>query len=150
MMNMTATATGAAAASTDDVELLDDHGSSAERRELLGGGSDDDSDNDDFFLSGPRVGARLKQDSSAFSGLQSQVREVTDIMRDNVSRMLDRGERLDELNVRSEALSDASAEFRASSVRVQRKMWWEGAKVKLAAGFATSIVVIIIIIIAAS
>ena len=101
------------------------------------------------MIAGPRVGARLKQDSSAFSGLQSQVREVTDIMRDNVSRMLDRGERLDELNVRSEALSDASAEFRASSVRVQRKMWWEGAKVKLAAGFATSIVVIIIIIIAA-
>jgi len=145
---MTSTVTGAT--STDDVELLNDHGSSAERRELLGGGSGDESDSEDFFLSGPRVGARLKEDSSAFSGIQSQVREVTDIMRDNVSRMLDRGERLDELNVRSEALSDASAEFRASSVRVQRKMWWEGAKVKLAAGFAASIVLIIIIIIAAS
>jgi vesicle-associated membrane protein 4 len=140
-----------ATASTDDVELLHDHATSSERKELLGGGGGaDDSEDEDFFLSGPKMGSKLKEDGGAMSGLQNQVREVTDIMRDNVSRMLDRGERLDELHVRSEALSDASAEFRSSSYRVQRKMWWQNTKAKMAMGGAGGVILLIIIIIAAS
>ncbi len=146
-MMSSATASG----STDDVELLHDHATSAERKELLGGAGDDSSE-EDFFLSGPKVGSKLREDggNGAMSGLQNQVREVTDIMRENVSKMLDRGERLDELNARSEALSDASAEFRSSSLRVRNRMWWQNTKAKLAMGGAGAVVLIIIIIIAAS
>ncbi len=150
---------------SDDEELITDHsgapanpmGSAAaagaatadaskeERQKLLG----DDDDDDDFFLTGPRVGPALASDDR-LSGLQRQVREVTDVMRDNVGRMLDRGDRLDDLQARSEGLDVASGEFMAHSTRLRKRMWWQNTRAKLAVGGSVALVVVIIIIIAAS
>ena len=58
------------------------------------------------------MAAPLSEDRSKISGLQDQVREVTEVMRDNVNRMLDRGERLDHLQMRSEELDLTATEFR--------------------------------------
>ncbi len=147
--------------SDDDDDLLRDHSAPApalvgdvgsgrgreeERQKLLGGDLDDDED-EDFFLTGPRMGSAT---TTALGGLQQQVREVTDVMRDNVGRMLDRGDRLDELHARSEGLNAASDQFMAHSRRLRKKMWWEDTRTKLAVGGGAAITIIIIIIIAAS
>lgn len=113
-----------------------------EREQLLGS----DSDDDDFFLSGPKKPDVLG--SSKISGLKSQVNEVTNVMKDNVGRMLDRGERLSDLQQRSEQLDEMSTDFRSQSTRMRKKFFWENAKMKIAIGSILSVLVIIIIIIA--
>ncbi len=128
---------------SDDEELITDHdaapGASAsaaptkseagreETKKLLGG--DDDDEDEDFFLTGPRVAPALAQDDR-LSGLQRQVREVTDVMRDNVGRMMERGDRLDDLHIRSEQLGAASGEFVTHSTRLRKKMWWQNTRYK--------------------
>ena len=54
-----------------------------------------------------------------------QIAEVTDAMRDNVGRLLERGEHLDDLHERSEGLSATSDQFRVTSQRLRRRMWWQ-------------------------
>lgn len=46
-----------------------------------------------------------------------QVEEVTNVMKENVNKLFVRGDRLDELNERSENLRSASDEFHSASSR---------------------------------
>lgn len=144
---------------SDDVDMIDPLGSSndvtapssssannrryneAEERKGLLDHAGSSSDDDDFFLHGPKV------HSGKLGGLKSQVEEVTNTMRDNVGKLMERGERLDDLRERSDHLSGLSTEFSSSAGRLRRKMWWENTKAKIVAGASTAVVLIIIIII---
>merc|ERR1719184_370066 len=112
-----------------------------ERANLLGGGIKEsgDAEDDDFFLNGPKV---------KISGLRSQVNEVTSVMRDNIGKVLERGENLSELNQRSENLQHTSESFRSQAERVRRRAWWDNMKTKAAIGVFVLVILIIIIIIA--
>ena len=130
---------------SDDEELIRDH--DEERKGLLG--EDLHDEEEDFFLQGPRMGQHIGSGGANLAaGVQKQVQEVTSIMRDNVNRMLDRGERLDDLERRSDSLNDASSEFRNSSNRMAKQMWWKNTKAKAAIGGSVAFVIVIIIIIA--
>lgn len=134
---------------SDDEDLLTEHtagakaapadGTAEERKGLLNG--DKDNNDDDFFLTGPKVNT---------SGLRDQVREVTEVMRENVARMVDRGDRLDDLQMRSEQLDAASTDFRSGSQRLRKRMWWQNTKGRLAIGGGIVGAIVIIIIIAAT
>lgn len=124
-----------------DEEMLVGEGEMDERANLLGGGtkaSVDDED-DDFFLNGPKV---------KIAGLRSQVNEVTSVMKDNIGKVLERGQNLSELNQRSEVLQNASDSFRSQAERVRRRAWWDNMKTKAAIGVFVLVILIIIIIIA--
>ena len=96
---------------SDDDELLRDHGGSgggggnnSERQKLLDNSDDDDGD---FFLNGPKVNfgnARLQ-------GLRAQVDEVQEVVRENVARLADRGQALDQLDRRAEDLEGMAGDF---------------------------------------
>merc|ERR1711892_779003 len=112
-----------------------------ERANLLGGGINDTGrgEDDDFFLNGPKV---------KIAGLRSQVNEVTSVMRDNIGKVLERGQNLTELNQRSENLQSTSDSFRSQAERVRRRAWWDNVKTKAAIGGFVLVILIIIIIIA--
>jgi len=76
---------------------------------------------------------------------QAQVDEVVDIMRVNVDKVLERDQKLSELDDRADALQAGASQFEASAGKLKRKMWWKNCK--MWAILITVIVVIIIIIV---
>ncbi|XP_028921732.1 vesicle-associated membrane protein 3 [Ornithorhynchus anatinus] len=90
--------------------------------------------------------------SSAASGsnrrlqqAQNQVDEVVDIMRVNVDKVLERDQKLSELDDRADALQAGASQFETSAAKLKRKYWWKNCK--MWAILITVVVVIIIIII---
>ena len=52
-----------------------------------------------------------------FSSVKLQVEEITNIMKENVNKLFARGDRLEDLDARSENLRSASSDFHAASSR---------------------------------
>uniref|UniRef100_A0A3Q3FDF8 Vesicle-associated membrane protein 4 n=1 Tax=Labrus bergylta TaxID=56723 RepID=A0A3Q3FDF8_9LABR len=61
--------------------------------------------------------------------VQSQVDEVIDVMQENISKVIERGERLDDLQDKSESLSDNASAFSSRAKQLHRRMWWRDMKV---------------------
>ncbi|OTF74162.1 synaptobrevin-like protein [Euroglyphus maynei] len=77
--------------------------------------------------------------------LQDHVEEVSNIMQMNIDKIMERGSNLDNLQDRSQNLSEYSTEFRNGARRVQRKMWWKNMKINIIIGIIVAIILIIII-----
>jgi vesicle-associated membrane protein 4 len=67
-----------------------------------------------------------------------------DVMRDNIGKVLQRGEKLDDLEEKSDHLVAGATEFRRSSHKMQKQMWWQSCKIKLC---LVGVVVLIILVI---
>lgn len=77
--------------------------------------------------------------------LQDDVNQLTSVMQTNINKVLERGDRMDTLNERSELLSSRANEFRISSRNVRRKFWWQNLRFQLIMGTAALAVVVVII-----
>uniref|UniRef100_A0A4W4ETT1 V-SNARE coiled-coil homology domain-containing protein n=1 Tax=Electrophorus electricus TaxID=8005 RepID=A0A4W4ETT1_ELEEL len=64
---------------------------------------------------------------------QAQVEEVVDIMRVNVDKVLDRDQKLSELDDRADALQAGASQFESSAAKLKNKYWWKNCKVRAAA-----------------
>ncbi|KAK0405626.1 hypothetical protein QR680_018095 [Steinernema hermaphroditum] len=62
------------------------------------------------------------QQPNRMAELQRQVNDVKTVMSTNVERILERGERLENLDHRTEQLSQSAESFKTSARRVQRHM----------------------------
>ena len=114
----------------------------SERRNLL----EDDSDKEeDFFLRGPS-GPRFGPRNDKIKHVQNQVDEVIDVMQGNITKVIERGERLDELQDKSESLLDNAIAFSNRSKQLQRQMWWCGCKIKAIMALVAIILLLVIII----
>ncbi|CAD6192739.1 unnamed protein product [Caenorhabditis auriculariae] len=71
--------------------------------------------------------AAAPQDSR-ITALRAQVNDVRSVMADNVERIMERGERLDNMALRSEELQATSASFKSTARRVQRHFCHQNAK----------------------
>ncbi|CAJ0942749.1 unnamed protein product [Ranitomeya imitator] len=60
---------------------------------------------------------------------QAQVDEVVDIMRVNVDKVLERDQKLSELDDRADALQAGASQFETSAAKLKRKYWWKNLKV---------------------
>uniref|UniRef100_A0A8C5J1J1 Vesicle associated membrane protein 4 n=1 Tax=Junco hyemalis TaxID=40217 RepID=A0A8C5J1J1_JUNHY len=81
----------------------------SERRNLL---EEDSDEEEDFFF------------------VQNQVDEVIDVMQENITKVIERGERLDDLQDKSDSLSDNAAAFSKRAKHLRRQMWWRDCKMK--------------------
>lgn len=79
-----------------------------------------------------------------FFSVQAQISGVTDAMRDNVGRLLERGDQLDQLSARSEHLSSTADSFRTSAVRLRRNVWWQNTKGRLVIGGGLVLLLVIV------
>jgi len=77
---------------------------------------------------------------------QAQVDEVVNIMRVNVDKVLERDQKLSELDDRATALTEGASQFEASATRLKRKMWWQNTKMIIIM-VAVAIVLLIIIVV---
>ncbi|XP_022662630.1 synaptobrevin homolog 2-like isoform X1 [Varroa destructor] len=131
-----------------------DRRSAPEAERLLGGGLSDDDEN---LLDGERPDtqedsrARPKQDNNYSNRklrnrVQFEVEQVQGIMRDNVEKMLDRGERVVELADKSDSLNNQADSFLQASKRMQKRLWWRQYKLRLLIGITLITVLLIIVV----
>ncbi|XP_043858162.1 vesicle-associated membrane protein 4 isoform X2 [Dromiciops gliroides] len=70
----------------------------SERRNLL---EEDSDEEEDFFLRGPS-GPKFGPRNDKIRHVQNQVDEVIDVMQENITKVIERGERLDDLQDKSD------------------------------------------------
>lgn len=63
------------------------------------------------------------------------VLQVVDIMRVNVDKVLERDQKLAELDDRADALQAGASQFETSAAKLKRKYWWKNCKVGRGACF---------------
>lgn len=108
------------------------------------------------YQNGPGVGDAAQPPSSASSSqrlpgdgkikeLQSDVEQLTNVMQTNIKKVLDRGDRMDTLNERSELLTSRANEFRINTRSVRRKFWWQNLRYQIMIGVVITSLIIIII-----
>uniref|UniRef100_A0A4W3HMR9 Si:ch73-234b20.5 n=1 Tax=Callorhinchus milii TaxID=7868 RepID=A0A4W3HMR9_CALMI len=82
------------------------------------------------------------------SDLQDQVDDVSGIMRQNIDKVLERGEKLDDLIVKTDDLQATADSFQKTSTKIARKMWWKNTKMMVIILVITAIVITLIILFA--
>nr|XP_020472552.1 vesicle-associated membrane protein 8-like [Monopterus albus] len=80
--------------------------------------------------------------------VQDQVNEVKVILKDNINKVLERGDRLDDLIGKTDDLQASADSFQRTSTRVARKYWWKNIKMMIIIGVIVLVIVILIILFA--
>ncbi|CAF0763876.1 unnamed protein product [Brachionus calyciflorus] len=68
---------------------------------------------------------------SNFTNLQNQVNDVKGVMKSNIDKVLERGDRLDVLVDKTTDLEANAVQFNTVAKKVKRKMWWKNLKMML-------------------
>jgi len=84
-----------------------------------------------------------QQKSTRVSQLQQEVDQVKTVMSDNVLRVMERGERLENLDQRAESLEQSSAAFKTSARRVQRNMCFKNLKWTILLGLVITLLIVL-------
>ncbi|XP_012252965.2 synaptobrevin-1-like [Athalia rosae] len=98
-------------------------------------------------LGGPRT-TQQASTTKKMQDTQAKVDEVVGIMKVNVEKVLERDQKLSELDNRADALQQGAAQFEQQAGKLKRKYWWKNLKMMIIIGIIC--VVILIIIIAAT
>ncbi|XP_067126526.1 neuronal synaptobrevin-like isoform X2 [Centruroides vittatus] len=76
---------------------------------------------------------------------QAEVDEVVDIMCANLEKVLERDQKLSELDYRADTLRQEASQFEQKAGKLNRKLWWKNCKM-LTVMISIGIIIIIIII----
>lgn len=90
------------------------------------------------------TGARISD--KGLTNTQAKVDEVVVIMRQNIEKVLERDQKLSELDNRADALGAGAAVFTTTAGKLKRKQVWENMKMTIIIGVIGVIVLIIIIV----
>ncbi|KAI8065772.1 synaptobrevin-domain-containing protein [Gongronella butleri] len=77
--------------------------------------------------------------------VQQQVDDVVNIMQQNIDKAMNRGERLDDLQNKTEDLNATSSQFRRGANQVRKRMWWKDCKWKIIIALTVIIILAVII-----
>ncbi|OAV89669.1 vesicle-associated membrane protein 4 [Puccinia triticina 1-1 BBBD Race 1] len=78
--------------------------------------------------------------------IQAQIDDTVGIMRDNITKVAERGERLDTLQDKTDNLAVSAQGFRRGANRVRKQMWWKDMKMRLLIALGIIVLLLIIII----
>jgi len=84
--------------------------------------------------------------SQRTAALQAQIDDTVGVMRENINKVSQRGERLDSLQDKTDNLAVSAQGFRRGANRVRKQMWWKDMKMRmcLIAGIIILLIVIIV------
>ncbi|KAF4124464.1 vesicle-associated membrane protein 4, partial [Geosmithia morbida] len=77
--------------------------------------------------------------------LQAQIDDTVGVMRDNINKVSQRGERLDSLQDKTDNLAMSAQGFRRGANRVRKQMWWKDVKMRIC--LVVGIIILLLIII---
>eukprot|EP00052_Salpingoeca_macrocollata_P025276 m.230037 g.230037 ORF g.230037 m.230037 type:complete len:96 (+) comp22404_c0_seq2:2240-2527(+) len=87
------------------------------------------------------------RDNYKLKQAQDEVDQVVGIMRQNVEKVLERDQKLGDLEDRSDALKDGASRFQSSSRKLKNQMWWKNMKFMLILAAVIIIILIIIVVV---
>ncbi|KAI9350938.1 synaptobrevin [Obelidium mucronatum] len=67
-------------------------------------------------------------------------------MNDNIAKVVQRGENLEQLQNKTDDLANSSLQFKRGASDVRKAMWWKDTKMKLILGGVVAVILIIIIV----
>ncbi|KUL87755.1 hypothetical protein ZTR_03125 [Talaromyces verruculosus] len=100
----------------------------------------------------PAGGAGAPGGSTAPSGnqrtaaLQAQIDDTVGVMRENINKVSQRGERLDSLQDKTDNLAVSAQGFRRGANRVRKQMWWKDMKMRVCLVIVVIILIIVIVV----
>lgn len=83
--------------------------------------------------------------ADAINRVKGELQEVKHIMIENIEKVLERGERLDLLVDKTEALQDGALGFVRTARRLKTTMWWRNARLWILVSLATVLLVYFIV-----
>lgn len=99
--------------------------------------------NDDGIVGGPRTPQQIAA-QRRLQQTQAQVDEVVDIMKTNVEKVLERDQKLSELDDRADALQQGASQFEQQAGKLKRKFWLQNLKMMIIMGVIGLVIVAII------
>jgi len=78
--------------------------------------------------------------------LQDTIKSTVDVMRDNITKVSQRGEQLDSLQDKTDNLAVSAQGFRRGANRVRKQMWWKDMKMRVCLIIAVIVLILIIVI----
>ncbi|EXJ80247.1 vesicle-associated membrane protein 4 [Capronia coronata CBS 617.96] len=108
--------------------------------------ADRDQPYDPYIPSGGQGGAPQPGGNQRTAALQAQIDDTVGVMRENINKVSQRGERLDSLQDKTDNLAVSAQGFRRGANRVRKQMWWKDMKMRmcLIAGIIILLIVIIV------
>ncbi|XP_075163491.1 vesicle-associated membrane protein 1-like isoform X2 [Haematobia irritans] len=76
---------------------------------------------------------------------QKQADEIVEIMYENVTKVMDRQEKLEDLNTVAESLEKQASVFKTTASEVKKQQWWAHMKTKIIIAIICAIILIILI-----
>ncbi|KAH8823387.1 synaptobrevin-domain-containing protein [Flagelloscypha sp. PMI_526] len=86
------------------------------------------------------------QGNAKTAAIQQQIDDTVGIMRDNITKVAERGERLDSLQDKTDTLAVSAQGFRRGANKVRKNMWWKDMKMRLIIGAAIAVIIVIIVV----
>jgi len=80
------------------------------------------------------------------AALQAQIDDTVGVMRENINKVSQRGERLDSLQDKTDNLAVSAQGFRRGANRVRKQMWWKDMKMRICIIVGIIILLIVIIV----
>lgn len=102
---------------------------------------------DPYIPSGQSGGASGARDGTQrTAALQAEIDSTVNVMRNNINKVSERGERLDSLQDKTDNLAVSAQGFRRGANRVRKQMWWKDMKMRMCLIIGIIILLIIIIV----
>lgn len=98
----------------------------------------------DGIVGGPRTPQQIAS-QKRLQATQAQVDEVVDIMKTNVEKVLERDQKLSELDDRADALQQGASQFEQQAGKLKRKFWLQNLKMMIIMGVIALIILAIIV-----
>lgn len=99
---------------------------------------------EDGIVGGPRTPQQIAA-QRRLQQTQAQVDEVVDIMKTNVEKVLERDQKLSELDDRADALQQGASQFEQQAGKLKRKFWLQNLKMMIVMGVIGLVILIIIV-----
>ncbi|GFZ44817.1 Synaptobrevin homolog 1, partial [Saitozyma sp. JCM 24511] len=105
---------------------------------------------DPYIPSGSRPGGSSSAPQGSqgpnIADIQQQIDSTIETMHDNITKVAERGERLDALQDKTDTLAVSAQGFRRGANRVRKQMWWKDMKMRVIIGIGIVVLIIIIVV----
>ncbi|XP_065647492.1 vesicle-associated membrane protein 4 isoform X3 [Hydra vulgaris] len=105
-------------------------------------GDEEDSEEELF----ERVKKGPPRKDNAIAKVKQELQSTVNLMKNNLHKVIDRGEKLEDLEAKSETFEMNASEFKSRSTKLRKKMWWQQCKLKLVFGLIITGVLIVVIV----
>ncbi|KAI4846727.1 hypothetical protein E4T44_04906 [Aureobasidium sp. EXF-8845] len=100
----------------------------------------------DPYIPSGQTGGASRDGNQRTAALQAEIDSTVNVMRNNINKVSERGERLDSLQDKTDNLAVSAQGFRRGANRVRKQMWWKDMKMRMCLIVGIILLLVIIIV----